>query len=101
MRVKINVTKDDIKNGEPGDCENCPIALRVKKLIKKEYRDELSVVNCIEIGDYMSCENKKMDKFIHDFDNLPKEKVKPVSFVVDLPKKYLTNKTIADNRIRN
>lgn len=101
MRVKINVTKDDIKQGIQKDSESCAIALRVKKLVKKQYRDNVSVINPIKIGNYMSCGNEKMDKFIHDFDTLPKEKVKPVSFVVDLPMKYLTNRTIADNRIRN
>lgn len=101
MRVKINVTKDDIKQGIQQDSESCAIALRVKKLVKKQYRDDVSVINPIEIGNYISCGNKKMEKFIYDFDTLPKEKVKPVSFVVDLPKKYLTDKTIADNRIRN
>lgn len=101
MRVKIDVTKNDIKQGTQQDPQWCAIALRVKKLVKKQYRNSVSVINPIEIGDYMSNGNKKMDNFIHDFDTLPKDDVKPISFVIDLPMKYLTNKTIADNRIRN
>lgn len=35
MKIKICVTKQDIKNGKPQSCHNCPIALAVKRALKK------------------------------------------------------------------
>ena len=36
--LTIEITAEDIKNGKPGSCASCPIALAVKRLITNSYK---------------------------------------------------------------
>ena len=78
MRYKIQVTKEDIKNGIRNDTCSCPIALACKKALKTNEIDvgetKLYVQNCrYNIP-------KKVQNFISCFDT--GKKVKPFSFYV-------------------
>ena len=41
--MKIRVTREDIDNGEAGDCDRCPVALA---LLRHTNADEVTVGNC-------------------------------------------------------
>ncbi len=41
--MKIKVTQEDIDNGDPGDCDSCPIALA---LLRHTNAEEVTVGNC-------------------------------------------------------
>lgn len=50
MEVEINVTAEDIKCGEAGNCILCPVALAVKRHVKEEC-DVIVGINMMEILD--------------------------------------------------
>ena len=94
MKHKINVTEEDIKNGEPGNCKSCAISQALKRKFKT---DSLTVdldVNgdvCIWVKnkEYEVSDMHESDvaDFIFDFDQGGTfdevdgwSKVKPITF---------------------
>lgn len=70
-KIKITVTKQDIKNGVPGDGENCPIALAFKRVLG----DSPNINNCndMTVHDFFDTLHyylgpEKVTKFINQFD---------------------------------
>ena len=52
--MKIQVTKEDIKKGEQGSCEWCPVALAIQRTYDlKNGKDKMVVVDgdCVGIWD--------------------------------------------------
>lgn len=37
MRLKVPVLQGDIDEGIPGDCQNCPLALAIKRRLKQRF----------------------------------------------------------------
>jgi len=81
--IKINVTEEDIKNGEPGNCNTCAISQALKRIFKvdkayTEIEDETSSVLLTVNGkkyqvDEKTCMSTTDDDvkyFISDFDAL-------------------------------
>ena len=93
--MKIQVTKEDIKKGEKGSCEWCPVALAIQRTYDlKNGKDKMVIVegSHAEIWD----KNKRSSgeqhyqlpqiarDFIHDFDNsdIKSEQLNPFSFKI-------------------
>lgn len=84
--IKIQVTQEDIDRGQPHHCENCPIALAVKRVLLNEGVPfyHLSVDGGIEFyidaDRYIWEGNKESKQFVKDFDHdLP---VRPIELEV-------------------
>tara|TARA_R100000734_G_C3316736_1_gene109369 strand:+ start:1457 stop:1747 length:291 start_codon:yes stop_codon:yes gene_type:complete len=93
MIKTVNVTQEDINNGEPRKCNNCAISQALKRIFKAEeaYTDIIG-------GDVVLTVNKKKYQiiyeadqshecdvldFIHDFDEVDGwSKAKPISFKI-------------------
>lgn len=87
MRVKIDVTARDIKIGNIRSITGCPVALALKRVVKRNPAIRVSPwdVN-VHGADYLF--PKKIERFHTDvFDGKP---VKPFSFFLNLPKEILT-----------
>ena len=81
--IKINVTEEDIKNGEPGNCNTCAISQALKRIFKvdeayTEIEDETSSV-LLTVNDKkyqvdektcMSTTDDDVKYFISDYDML-------------------------------
>jgi hypothetical protein len=89
MRVKIEVTQDDIEKGKRNQCNLCPVARAVKRVAHiwgvgspGVYPTErMAPLNSIADLPY------KARTFVCRFDNaLP---VKPFTFTLNIPKEYL------------
>jgi hypothetical protein len=84
--LKVNVSKENIKKGDPGLTATCPIALAIKKVIK----NKKAVVHVDE--PYIQVDNnfykltKKAADFINKFDDY--KKVKPTKFTFLLDKDF-------------
>ena len=101
--MKIHVTKEDIENGQQRDTEACPIALAIRRKLR---RDDL----CVDANGIFSNNDSipwtplpyKALVFIDVFDNSnslktetrvalkafapPKKRLKPFSFDIEFPK---------------
>ena len=85
-KIKINVTKNDIKNGVKLHGGRCPIALAMRRKIKNfETVDRLEVV----IGGKRLQTPPRIEEFIRKFDH--NIKVNASSFFIEVPKRYLIN----------
>ena len=92
--MKIQVTNDDIKKGEQGSCEWCPVALAIQRTYDlKNGKDKMVVVDgdCVGIWDKNNGEQQYQlpqitRDFIHTFDNWiflnDKAYFKPFSFKI-------------------
>ena len=92
--MKIQVTKEDIKKGEQGSCEWCPVALAIQRTYDlKNGKDKMVVVDgdCVGIWDKNNGEQQYQlpqitRDFIHTFDNWiflnDKAYFKPFSFKI-------------------
>jgi len=87
MRVKVNVTKNDIKKGVINDTENCPIALSFKKLLKSCYRVKIWSDKVKVNGDFGGLLPKIAQKFVKHFDD--NGFADPIVFSFRIPNKYL------------
>lgn len=81
MKVKIEISKFDIKKGKIGQVSSCPIALAIKRKLKAT---DLYVGDCANFRykgtEYWADLPDKAHNFINRFDhNL---KVKPFSFIL-------------------
>lgn len=90
MRIKIDVTQEDIDSGLRGSCHDCPVARAILGV--------LAPLNVVLVGTtYISLEKpgcrwtgrstKKISKFIQQFDS--GILVKPFSFSLNIPEKFL------------
>lgn len=91
QKVRIRVTKSDIKNGVCKDCENCAVALACRRVVNR--------FQCVS-DEYLELKGKspielpfKVQQFINKFDK-NKEAVQPFSFTLTLPNKYVKNANI-------
>lgn len=87
MRVRIDVTELDIKNGKPMDAFLCPVALACKRVFA-DYRPAVAsdgVIGVIgEVGDLVDVLTpRRVKRFVEAFDNC--REVKPFSFTVNAP----------------
>jgi hypothetical protein len=72
----IKVTEDDIKHGERGICNTCPVARAIRRATGAKY---IAVDWCaIDIGDKLYDTPRSAARFIYDFDN--GLKVEPFEF---------------------
>lgn len=78
MKLKVNVTRDDIKRGIPEDESYCPIARAVRRLGKKKLVLVDADICVLGLHDFKL--PRKAAKFIDKFDN--GETVKPFSFTM-------------------
>jgi hypothetical protein len=80
MHVLVEVTAEDIEQGQPNDSRCCPIALALKRI----YPDRTIRVGdegFAEIGDGMAILPDEAYQFIGAFDE--GRSVKPISFTLD------------------
>lgn len=90
--VRIRITKNDIKHGEQGDENLCPIARSLKRVTKNG-------VAVMVLGDYFRMQGNKIeaptwvDKFVCHFDYSPNpvKNMKPRRKTVHLPVDVLKN----------
>ena len=91
--MKIQVTKEDIKKGERGSCEWCPVALAIQRTYDlKNGKDKMVVVDGDRVGIWDKNNGEQHYQlpqsardFIHSFDNTygpHKEYFKSFSFKI-------------------
>ena len=88
--MKINVTEEDIRNGEPGQCNTCAISQALKRIFKVD-----EAYTEVDGGDIILTVNEKKYEvdyknesdvldFIFDFDQVDGwSKVKPIEFELE------------------
>ena len=87
MKVKIEVTEEDIKNGERWMADKCPVALALNRKINDF---NYVLYDLFETHDSRVYDvPESVGKFILKFDKT--RKGKPFKFIIDVPKKYLLN----------
>ena len=103
MRIKISVTKKDIKNGTQGDPRACPVALALKRSLKQLNPD--AQVNVYPLESELTCDGrpialfavpKEVDSFINSFDCI--KNGLPFDFKVEIPAKSLRAKKNRKNQ---
>lgn len=93
MKIRINVTKNDIVNGKKSTCHYCPHALAIQRRVKAPYYvnvfvDEIYIQHSQdEPIEYRILIPDRIQDWIWDFDN--SMLVKPTSYTLDIPDKYL------------
>ena len=98
MKLTLRVTENDIRLGKQGDANCCAIAGTVKRLVKPEFREEVSVSENIEVGlDLCAVKKGDISKFITKFDD-NKAGVRPTDFVVDMPLELIDEKILTQVR---
>ena len=91
--MKIQVTNNDIKKGEQGSCEWCPVALAIQRTYDlKNGKDKMVTVDEDGVGIWQDSVEQHYQlpqiarDFIHDFDNDRKvaqeEGLRPFSFKI-------------------
>jgi hypothetical protein len=78
-RVKLVVTKEDIKKGKRDCCRSCPIALSARRTFHLRKDDVDVAPDYILIDSYPFIPSRAAVQFMNNFDN--KLKVKPATFV--------------------
>ena len=79
---KIDVTPDDIRDGEAGKCELCPIAIAAQRSLGKPVRVGK---NWIFAHDSIGRMPRKAEEFVSDFDGQSiRAPVRPFSFYVTM-----------------
>lgn len=85
MKLKINVTQDDIDKGNRGNSNSCPIA-RVVRGILPMARVNVRYINSIGMGADIALPSEAT-QFIVSFDN--HYPVAPLEFEVDIPENVI------------
>jgi len=71
MRLKVEVTAEDINNGEPGSCERCPIALALLRMgIEEPYVDQDAIKGRLKGRRFASPMKGHAWEFIDAFDEV-------------------------------
>jgi hypothetical protein len=84
MRVRVEVTKNDIRRGRRCDSCHCPIARAVRRAVKGQ-GIMVHHNGSIDIGVPPS---QKRERFIEKFDSY--EPVEPIVFLMNAPKSVLS-----------
>jgi hypothetical protein len=92
MKVEINVTDEDIENGQPGDCQLCPIALAIRPLLRSDLQPKvrsngIAFHGADHRGLSIPLPSEAKD-FICDFDDEDCS-ISPITFNLDIPDQYL------------
>lgn len=89
MRVKIEVTQDDIEKGRRRGSQTCPVARAIKRRLKAGIKAAVYGRAGFVKGwlRHMSDMPGKTQRFVADFDS--KRPVKPFTFTLNIPKEYL------------
>lgn len=82
-KIRVNVTKTDIKMGTPNKMDSCPVALACKRAGMRGVSIYDSIVFCRGNRAYVA-ENYAVESFVVAFDK--GNNVKPFSFTIDLDK---------------
>ena len=84
MKIKVEVTQEDINNGVRQDGDNCPIACALKRLVKSpEVEDDIEFD--LDGIRYVARIPDKASEFISKFDNAVN--VLPFSFEIEAKEK--------------
>jgi hypothetical protein len=109
--IKINVTREDIMLGQRGRCEDCPIAIAIRGVVKDNVYVNvgaghalLSLLHRNPQAAFQQLQGTSQDKsdlrvklpeevinFIHAFDygDDKRKKLKPFNFQLDIPDRFL------------
>lgn len=91
--IRINVTQEDIFNGARCSSSKCPVAQALHKIIKPEFHFSIGISDFTLIRRHPSkilaegVISDEVKTFIRDFDSY--NQVKPFSFDLTIPEKYL------------
>jgi hypothetical protein len=98
MRVRVHLTQNDIDTGIRRNCRRCPAALAIRRKLKPGIMamvtDDFAWLKLrgIDLDPTIPIPSR-VANFIHAFDDLKRgqsrSKLKPFSFVVNIPKEYL------------
>jgi hypothetical protein len=92
MRVKVEVTQEDIDQGIPSDCTDCPVALALCRVL--DLPDTITVAHSIirlptpdgwqriRIPDHVR-------QWIYTFDRKGRSRVGPMTFELEVPEKHV------------
>jgi hypothetical protein len=102
MTLTIEVTQEDIDNGQKCDANYCPIALAVRQTVKN-YRQYLSVQPTVMyVDDGKVIREYKMpavaEQFVRLFDD--DEDVEPFTFTADLKEVYEDREKFLQNTLQ-
>lgn len=93
MKLKIDVTQEDIDKGTPEKSNSCPIALALKRQLPEAEEISVDIVSDFMIDEqrYIGDLPKSGEMFIQDFDN--HKQVNPFSFEMEfnIPCEYCTS----------
>ena len=92
MKTRINITQKDIDNGKKCGCDTCPVALAIKRRVIKNAFVEVGLYDIGLATESISLNETTCD-FVRRFDRYGRNKVKPFSFTIDIPKKFLRKKS--------
>lgn len=92
MRLTVNVTQSMIENGETADCEECPVAIGVYRVLADTYPEHAELIPFVTgIGTmlrtadglcaYAAKTPKRVQDFIRAFDS--GKRVEPFSFELE------------------
>lgn len=93
MATTINVTQEDIDEGQMGECYFCPVALAASKMIKGGCwvnETHIRASGDDEQEFILSELPEEACKFIRDFDS--GNPVHPFQFTLDIPEEFLKEK---------
>jgi len=84
LQFKLNITKNNIKNGDPGNAAKCPVALALKDLGFKDIHVSIDSMSFITKNDteIIVTMPKKVFTFICKFDS--DKSVNPFSIIIPL-----------------
>jgi hypothetical protein len=84
MTATINVTQDDIDQGRPEDCRNCPVAIATERALQQPIS-----VDGEQIRLHRSCHFIRLPKiaqaFVANFDAFDRDQPKPFTFEITFP----------------
>ena len=91
-KVKINVKKEHINEGQRGKCSLCPVDLAVKEIVKPEFGVRVGYVSIIiekePFDDFLSIRHDfSVAAWIVEYDG--KNQVAPMSFEIEVPEEIL------------
>lgn len=90
--VKINITEEDIRNGIRRDCNSCPVALAIFRLVKLDTYIKVGpkAILLEREGRSVGLElPRKPELFIRSYDNGSQLDFDPFFFVLEIPEEYL------------
>lgn len=87
MKIKVEVTQEDINNGVRQDADNCPIACALKRLVKNPQVEDDIEFDLNEIR-YVAQLTAEASVFISKFDEGDLINVLPFSFEIEAEEKY-------------